>query len=157
MLGNIISQLYRIADLLKDKRLVDKNSNDSSQSENEIKVKPVYLYDENNTEVLNGIGINEKYFNKNFTEGITLKNIFPIIFSEIYELLQRKNFNDEMYGMFNILIENSTSIHFISYIRLSSNKYEIYLDYNDKHYTGSSDSLENIGDTELIRQLAPNL
>ncbi len=150
MLGNIISQLYRIADLLKDKKLVDKNSSNSSQSEDEVKTKPIYTYNVlNKTEVIYGININEKYFNQNFTEGTTLKNIFPVVFNEIYELLQ-----SEFDRNFSITIENSTSMHFFARISLQSNKYEIYLDYNDKHYTGSSDSLENIGDTELATHTA---
>ena len=33
MLGKIIAQLYRIADLLKDKKLVDKNSNDNNDND----------------------------------------------------------------------------------------------------------------------------
>lgn len=51
MLGKIISQLYRIADLLKDKKLVDKDSNtDSNSSEDkpkEITLDDIYQYYKN--------------------------------------------------------------------------------------------------------------
>lgn len=55
MLGKIISQLYRIADLLKDKKLVDKDSNtDSNSSENkpkEITLDDIYQYYKSQLEV----------------------------------------------------------------------------------------------------------
>jgi len=149
MLGNIISQLYRIADLLKDKKLVDKDSSETS----DFTTKPVYFYVDN-TKLIGGILINEKYLNKNFTEGTTLKNIFPIVFNEIYELLQIKNDNSDN-NSFDIFIENSSSIDKLITINSSGNQYQIYLEYNDKHYSCSSDSLENIGDTELTDNTTP--
>ena len=46
MLGNIISQLYRIADLLKTKKLVDKDSNtDNNNNTSEDKPKEITLDD----------------------------------------------------------------------------------------------------------------
>lgn len=46
MLGNIISQLYRIADLLKTKKLVDKDSNtDNTNNNSEDKPKEITLDD----------------------------------------------------------------------------------------------------------------
>lgn len=57
MLGNIISQLYRIADLLKDKKLVDKdsntdNNNDSSEDKpKEITLDDIYQYYKSQLEV----------------------------------------------------------------------------------------------------------
>lgn len=43
MLGNIISQLYRIADLLKTKKLVDKDSNTDNNNNNDSEDKPKEL------------------------------------------------------------------------------------------------------------------
>lgn len=43
MLGKIIAQLYRIADLLKDKKLVDKDSSDNNDFEN-MTINDVYQY-----------------------------------------------------------------------------------------------------------------
>lgn len=55
MLGNIISQLYRIADLLKTKKLVDKDSNtDSNSSEDkpkELALDDIYQYYKSQLEV----------------------------------------------------------------------------------------------------------
>jgi hypothetical protein len=45
MLGNIISQLYRIADLLKTKKLVDKDSNTDNNNDSEDKPKEITLDD----------------------------------------------------------------------------------------------------------------
>ena len=52
MLGKIISQLYRIADLLKDKKLVDKDSNDNNDFEN-LTINDVYQYYK--SQILNNI------------------------------------------------------------------------------------------------------
>ena len=61
MLGNIISQLYRIADLLKTKKLVDKDSNtDSNSSEDkpkEITVDSIYQYYKSQLELLYNDGL----------------------------------------------------------------------------------------------------
>lgn len=57
MLGNIISQLYRIADLLKTKKLVDKdsntdNNNDSSEDKpKELTLDDIYQYYKSQLEV----------------------------------------------------------------------------------------------------------
>lgn len=55
MLGKIISQLYRIADLLKTKKLVDKDSNtDNNSSEDkpkEITLDDIYQYYKSQLEV----------------------------------------------------------------------------------------------------------
>lgn len=111
MLGNIISQLYRIADLLKDKKLVDKDSSNSSQSENEdeVKVKPIFSIGK---EYLIGFQIKEKYFNIpetiHETEVTTLGQIFPECISDIIEIVS-KNENIAASDM-DFYIEYSTEI-----------------------------------------------
>ncbi len=111
MLGKIISQLYRIADLLKDKKLVDKNSNDSSQSESEdeIKIKPIFSPKK---EYLIGVQIKEKYFNIpetiHETEETTLGQIFPECISDIIEIIS-ENENIAFSDM-DFYIEYSTEI-----------------------------------------------
>ena len=52
MLGKIIAQLYRIADLLKDKKLVDKDSSDNNDSKN-LTINDVYQYYK--SQILNNI------------------------------------------------------------------------------------------------------
>lgn len=56
MLGKIISQLYRIADLLKDKKLVDKDSSDNNDSSEdkpkEITLDDIYQYYKSQLELL---------------------------------------------------------------------------------------------------------
>lgn len=65
MLGKIISQLYRIADLLKDKKLVDKdsntdNNNDSSEDKpKEITLDDIYQYTKN--ELINFMDFDESF------------------------------------------------------------------------------------------------
>lgn len=74
MLGKIISQLYRIADLLKDKKLVDKDSNiDNDSSEDkpkEITLDDIYQYYKNEF-------INANNFEESFIQG------FPQTFDDI--------------------------------------------------------------------------
>ena len=63
MLGKIISQLYRIADLLKDKKLVDKDSNtdnnDSEDKPKEITLEDIYQYYKN--ELINLYDLDESF------------------------------------------------------------------------------------------------
>lgn len=138
MLGNIISQLYRIADLLKDKKLVDKDSSNSSQSEDEdeIKVKPVFTRDK---EYLIGIQIKEKYLNIPETEETTLGQIFPECISDIVEII-----NEHSNGAFpeiNFYIEYSTETLNIGNT-ISPNEIEFRFPGGSSRYIGHSDNRE---------------
>ena len=80
MLGNIISQLYRIADLLKTKKLVDKdsntdNNNDSSENKpKEITLDDIYQYYKNEL-------INANNFEESFIQS------FPETFDDIKAII----------------------------------------------------------------------
>ena len=146
MLGKIISQLYRIADLLKDKKLVDKDSNNSPQSEDEVRVKPFY-YD-----IVNIVGclIKEKDVVHVETEQTSLGEIFPNVINDINNIINA-NFNS---GRFTIYVENSTEVFPIVSINSDSNKIEVDLDrigLEASHYHGNYNNISEMANSVLTQ------
>ena len=147
MLGKIISQLYRIADLLKDKKLVDKDSNDSPQSEDEVRVKPVFYYDIEN---IVGCLIKEKDVVHVETEQTTLAQIFPNVINDINNIINT-NFDSRI---FRIYVENSTEVFPIATIDTEGNKIEVDLDIiglETSHYHGNYNNINEIANSILTQ------
>lgn len=148
MLGNIISQLYRIADLLKDKKLVDKDSNNSSQteSENEIRVKPLFI----NGDVI-GCLVKEKDFVHVQTAQTTLAQIFPNVINDISNII---NTNSDDLVQFEILVENSTEVLTIVSANVRVNKINVYLDNSGSetsYYSGIFNNINEITNLQLTQ------
>ena len=113
MLGKIISQLYRIADLLKTKKLVDKdsntdNNNDSSENKpKEITLDDIYQYYKNQL-------INFGYF-----DGSSIQTL-PQTFDDI-ELTETENVNET--GIYKC--ENRYGLILFTYMTDNEDRYYV--------------------------------
>ena len=115
MLGNIISQLYRIADLLKTKKLVDIDSNtDSNSSEDkpkELTLDDIYQYYKN--ELLSTDDFSEDFIQslpQTFDDIELIENINDISRDGIY-----KNYDSLYQVLFSYIDDNDTRCY-VSYL-----------------------------------------
>ena len=117
MLGNIISQLYRIADLLKTKKLVDKDSNTNNTDNNsedkpkEITLDDIYQYYKSQLEV---------EFGDDILDGIIQP--FPETFDDI-ELTETEDVNED--GIYKSRYQIGEIL--FSYIDIDTRYYVCYL------------------------------